>query len=849
MVLAPGTQLGPYEIESLVGSGGMGEVYKARDRRLNRAVAIKRLTTEDKSLFQREAWAIAAINHPHICQIYDIGPDYLVLEYLEGQPLRGPVAAHEAVRLSTQIADALHAAHERGILHRDLKPANVMVVRQGGTPHTKLLDFGIARLTGPHGDATRTLAGDVIGTPAYMSPEQAAGQPVDARSDVFSFGALLYELLAGTRAFTGDSTAQILSAVLRDEPLPLAVPLPLSDVVTRCLAKDPGLRFQTMAEVRRALQQLTIGDASELDQARTNGPITPPVSPSSATRAITEPRLERVTSTAAATFWTALSPDARMVVYVSDAGQDGTTPQLWVQQVGGAAVQLTRDMRECAEPSFTPDGTRVIFSAVVGSTRHVYQIPTLGGRPQMLKRAARNARYSPDGRWLLYLPSDSETTVRLVSADGVDRELVAPLVDIRSATWSDDSRALLIVGHRDRSTDHDCWIVRLDGDTPIDTGAFHRARQQGLIVITLGPTWSGDSIFFSAAGRDGLHVWRQRLSPLTFDALGAPELLTPGGESAFFPTVAHGQLAYVAVHADTNMWSVDIDPSTGKARGTPRRLTRGSGFVDHFSVSRDGKVIAYFAAGQRGPELRLRDLERETDTALDAWGAERAGFPVISLDGTRVAFGTLVPGPPVRRPVWVADVAGGEPRLLHEDSGGRPRLWLDDNRVLIETFGSGLNAFAVLDTAYPTPRPLLASPDHRLSHPRLSPDGRWLAFDAAPPGGTPSVFATAVPDRSAPAESEWIKVAAGASHPFWSRDGRLLYYLPTTPTVDIRNRVVGRAFDLQTGRVGVDELEVLTLSETIVPALINAVAPVVAGDQMVLLLGNYRGDIWIRDIK
>ena len=143
-----------------------------------------------------------------------------------------------------------------------------------------------------------------------------------------------------------------------------------------------------------------------------------PVNPSTVTSAIVEPRLERVTSATAATFWTALSSDARMVVYVSDAGQDGATPQVWVQQVGGAAVQLTHDMRECAEPSFTPDGTRVIFSAVVDSTRHVYQIPTLGGTPQMLKRAARNARYSPDGRWLLYLPFDSENTVRLVSADG-----------------------------------------------------------------------------------------------------------------------------------------------------------------------------------------------------------------------------------------------------------------------------------------------------------------------------------------------------------------------------------------------------------------------------------------------
>ena len=256
MRLTPGTRLGPYTIESLIGSGGMGEVYKAHDGRLNRTVAIKRMIADDVSRFQGEARAIAAINHPHICQIYDVGPDYLVLEYLQGEALGGPVPQDEAVRLAGQIADALHAAHECGILHRDLKPANVMVVRHSGMRHAKLLDFGVSRLTSDPG-ATRTVAGEVMGTPAYMSPEQAAARPLDARSDVFSFGAVLYELLAGTRAFTGDSTAQILSAVLRDDPRPLEAPAALQQIVNRCLAKDPDRRFQTMADVRHALQHLT----------------------------------------------------------------------------------------------------------------------------------------------------------------------------------------------------------------------------------------------------------------------------------------------------------------------------------------------------------------------------------------------------------------------------------------------------------------------------------------------------------------------------------------------------------------------------------------------------------------
>ena len=261
MLLTPGTRLGPYTIESLIGSGGMGEVYKAHDGRLNRTVAIKRLIADNASQFQSEARAIAAINHPHICQIYDVGPDYLVLEYLEGAPLRGPVTSGEAVRLASQIADGLQSAHERGILHRDLKPANVIVLRHGETSHAKVLDFGVAQLTSSDIDATRTVAGAVSGTPAYMSPEQASGKPLDARSDVFSFGAVLYELLAGTRAFTGDSTAQILSAVLRDDPGPFEAPADVQQIVRRCLAKDPDRRFQTMADVRHALQHLTGGSA------------------------------------------------------------------------------------------------------------------------------------------------------------------------------------------------------------------------------------------------------------------------------------------------------------------------------------------------------------------------------------------------------------------------------------------------------------------------------------------------------------------------------------------------------------------------------------------------------------
>jgi eukaryotic-like serine/threonine-protein kinase len=250
MPLATGTRLGPYEIDSVIGVGGMGEVYRARDTRLDRTVAVKQLTPEHRERFEREARAIAALNHPNICQVYDVGADYLVLEFIEGAPVRGPMPPEEALRLGRQIAGALQAAHERGILHRDLKPANIIVTPDGTA---KLLDFGVAKVMKAAPDATVTREGALVGSPAYMSPEQIEGKPLDVRSDVFGFGAVLYEMLAGRRAFSGQTTSQVIAAILRDDPTPLDAAPELERLVRRCLAKRPADRYQTMAEVRAAL--------------------------------------------------------------------------------------------------------------------------------------------------------------------------------------------------------------------------------------------------------------------------------------------------------------------------------------------------------------------------------------------------------------------------------------------------------------------------------------------------------------------------------------------------------------------------------------------------------------------
>ena len=250
------THVGRYEILATLGEGGMGTVYKAVDKRLGRTVAIKMLQEGHSQRFEREAQAIAALNHPHICTLYDVGPDYLVMEYIEGAPIQGPLPAEEALRLAIQIASALEEAHSKGIIHRDLKPGNILVSKS----NTKVLDFGLAKQEREHvdGDAstvTQTQAGTILGTAAYMSPEQAEGQPVDARSDIFSFGLVLYEMLSGRRAFPAAHAITAMAAIIRDEPAPLEASPELQRIVARCLRKSPADRFQSMRDVRAALEQ------------------------------------------------------------------------------------------------------------------------------------------------------------------------------------------------------------------------------------------------------------------------------------------------------------------------------------------------------------------------------------------------------------------------------------------------------------------------------------------------------------------------------------------------------------------------------------------------------------------
>src|SRR5271170_6975336 len=265
MPLNPGDKLGPYQILAPIGAGGMGEVYRANDPRLNRDVAIKVSASQFSERFEREAKAIASLNHPHICQIYDVGANYLVMEFIEGTPLQGPLPLEQALLYGVQICDALDAAHKKNITHRDLKPANILVTASG----VKLLDFGLAKVGTPlnAGEGTMTLAltgkGEILGTFQYMSPEQINGQEAGPESDIFSFGLVLYEMLTGKRAFDGSTPASVIAAIL-ERPAPSVAdvaPPALDRVLKRCLEKDPGNRWQSARDLKTELEW--IGHAPE----------------------------------------------------------------------------------------------------------------------------------------------------------------------------------------------------------------------------------------------------------------------------------------------------------------------------------------------------------------------------------------------------------------------------------------------------------------------------------------------------------------------------------------------------------------------------------------------------------
>ena len=412
MTAGAGRNYGPYEILGPLGEGGMGEVFKARDTRLNRVVAIKVSRDRFADRFMNEARAVAALNHQHIAALYDIGPDYLVMEYVEGETLHVPQPPFRAAAYARQILEALETAHRKGIVHRDLKPANIMVTKSG----VKLLDFGLAQIRQPAAleqvELTATLAetlqGHIAGTLHYMSPEQLQGKPADPRSDIFAFGLILYEMLGGRRAFDGDSAASVISAIMSSAPRSLheldrAIPIALDRIVQRCLAKYPDERWQSAFDVGCALD---LADAptdatpvAAVSRGRRSFVWTLAAFSAGAVVAGSAWRLTRAEepqpwsfrplSYSGRAYRPSLSPDGKQVAYIR-SGESGEDASLYVQLIGGGNPLLLVAARDAGKPAWSPDGSRIAFVRRDG----LYVVPALGGPARRISAFEGAARRS-----------------------------------------------------------------------------------------------------------------------------------------------------------------------------------------------------------------------------------------------------------------------------------------------------------------------------------------------------------------------------------------------------------------------------------------------------------------------
>ena len=577
-------------------------------------------------------------------------------------------------------------------------------------------------------------------------------------------------------------------------------------------------------------------------------PATAPPSTTAATETRALPMPERLTWISAATFWPALSSDARLLAYVSDGGRDGTAPQIWLHQIGGSAVCLTSGAAERSHLAFSADDTRLVFTSRDGSGQSVYAMPTLGGEPRVLKRRARAGRPSPDGKWLVYIAIDDAAGVRLAPMDGgSDRLLASNLIDVSFAVWSPDSRHVLVQAHADPSMEPEYWLVAIDGSAVTNTGIVQRLRERGLFPLTLPVAWVRDALVFSLITPRGVTLWRQRLVPPTLEPAGEPERFTAGIDLDTFATSGGGRVAFVSTHSDQNLWAAPLDPATGTVRGALRRLTRGPGVVAHLSVPRDGRTLSHFYGRPGVLGIMLRDLLTGTETTFAPEPPLAYGYPTFSPSGNQLAYAARLAGPQAKRPIFVGSLADGTTRTLGDDFGGRPRHWVDEQFIVVEQFGGRLHTVGLVDSTTGEQSDLLSSAELSIMNPRVSPSGGWIAFDAARVGGPPTVFIAPIRSRGPIPSTDWVLVEQGASHPLWSADGAFVYYLPTVPSTDFRNVVRARRFEPQAGAALGAATTAFSSTEMVIPVNMSGTTPVATHDELVMVLGDFRGDVWMLD--
>jgi Tol biopolymer transport system component len=760
MALSSGTKLGPYEIQSPLGAGGMGEVYRARDTRLGRDVAIKVLPealandADRLRRFEQEARTIAALNHPNILGIHDIGAHdgapFLVSEFLEGQTLReklesGPLPVRRAIEYALGIAQGLAAAHEKGIVHRDLKPENVFVTRDG---RVKVLDFGLAKLVRPEESretvvtltSPATLPGMVMGTVGYMSPEQVRGEPIDARSDIFGFGAVLYEMLTGKRAFKRETSAETMAAILREEPPELndagwQGPLALQRILVRCLEKNVDRRFQSASDLAFAIESLSgTSTAKSVPQSKSRRAWLPWVIAAALlvgtavwemVRPAAAPAnpLEKAHFTRVTDFESveaAISPDGRFVAFVSD--HDGPF-DVWLTQVGtGRLINLTQGKAgplpgPLRSVGFSGDGSEIWLGGGDAGMR-LRLMPLTGGTLRnFLGEEAVNLAWSPDGARIVYHTFGSGDPIFVADRDGANARRIFgdhPGVHNHFLTWSPDGRWIYFVHGTPATKEMDLWRIDPGGRNP------ERLTQRNTDIAY--PTLAGNrTVFYVARDGDGSGPWLW-----SFDLKRKDSRRASFGLEQYTSVEASAdgrKLVATISNPVAGLWSVPIlDRLAEEHDVKPFTVLTVRALAPRFG----GASLFYLSSLGTGDGLwRLRDGQ-----VTEIWrGADGALLetPAVSRDGSRVAIVLRRSG---KRQLHVLSADGAE--LLPIAEG-------------IDVQGTSC----------------------------WSPDGKWIVTGGSGATG-PGLFKIPLESGSA------VRVVAGpALNPVWSPDGSLIVYAGT----------------------------------------------------------------------
>lgn len=755
MALAAGSRVGPYEVGAPLGAGGMGEVYRAADTRLKREAALKclpaRLAGDAMALerFRREAQLLAGVSHPNIAAVYGLetsaeGGAVLAMELVPGETLAerlrsGPMPAEEAIAVARQIAEALEYAHERGIIHRDLKPANIKLTPDD---QVKVLDFGLAKALGPELAASgvsddsptltspATLAGTILGTAAYMSPEQARGKAVDRRADIWAFGAVLYEMLTGQRAFQGDNATDVIAAVVRAEPdwsqLPPAMPRALRELTERCLRKDVRQRLQSMGDARIALNDMAQGEKASAEalppHPRRLGWLVPAVAGAVVAGVAVflllphapQPapmHFQALTALAGVQRDPSLSPDGRSIAFASD--RDGSY-NVYVGVIGGGnLVQVTHGTAAKASPAWTPDGASLAYAQLNNSGLwDIWEVAALGGTPRLLVRNAEYPAWSPNGHELAYVQSSTRTLWAGVPGQPA-RALVPKTSEIRDPSFSPDGNQLA--------------FVAATGDSPyaaLEVVGLHSGAVRQLTPPSAGgalsPAWTPDgrSLYFASSRGGTYNIWKIAA------AGGTPQQITAGqGDDAQLSLSANGKrLAFATFRAHTRIAELPIGATRG---AVPKVLTTDPARSQNFpAYSPDGKRLTYFSW--------LKGIEREQVWTSNSDGGDAAPlvvdqhhdvFPFWSQDGSQISFYAWAFAGNLSALEEVSS-GGGNPRVLLPHSSYEACAGPRDSVIYL-----GQHGFESLQTATGKSNTLGPLPNPEPStEPACAPDGSAIAY-------------------------------------------------------------------------------------------------------------------------